>query len=167
MEVIEIKLSRLNNKLTGVKLIDNESWIVLNDNPGDYILDGYRFVNKKFIKQEKKLLPNNIKDKILILKFQYDMVKQLETIPTNSYKSLFSYLKEKSVLVEISLDKDECILVGKIVNVFEKSFEIEKISTKATILGIENLKFSIVRSVGLKTDYLNSLELYLNTSDIE
>ena len=76
-------------------------------------------------------------------------------------------LKKHSVLIQIGLESDEYTLVGKVINVFEKSFVLEKISTDANIIGRENIKFSIVRCIEMKTDYLNSLELYLNTSDIE
>ena len=163
MEVLEIKLSRQKHTLLGIKLIDNDSWIILNDNPGDYILDGYRFVNKRFIKRETKLADDNIKNKILNLKYQSDIIKPLEAIPLNNYKILFSYLKEQGVLVEVTLETDEYILIGKIVDVFEKSFVLEKISTSAIIFGKENLKFSLVRCVAMKTDYLRSFELYLDS----
>ncbi len=163
METVEIKLSRQKNTLFGIKLFENDNWIILNDNPGDYVLDGYKFINKHFVKNHQKLPDNNIKNQILKIKYLPEIIKPIESIPINDYKSFFSYLKEQGSLIEVNLESDEYILIGKVVGLFEKSFVLEKIGTEANILRRENLKFSIIRCIGMKTDYLKSLELYINS----
>lgn len=162
MEICEIKLNRQKVKLLGVKLFENNCWIVLNDSPGDYVLDGYKLINKQFVKNESKLSEDNIKYQILNLKFKDQTFEYLNSLNFDNYKNLLSCLETQKSLIEISLGSEDYILIGKIVNVFEKSFTIEKIGVNTTILGIENIKYSVIRSIGLKTDYLKSLELYLN-----
>lgn len=164
MEVVEIKINRHKDVIYGIKIFENESWVVINENPSDYVLDGYKFIYKKYIKYINILDEEEIKQIILNSKFKPDTTNYINNIPIYDLKELLIYLRETKELIEFSLDTDEYILVGKVVDVFDKSFLLEEISTKGEVLRRENIKSKVIRSIGIKTDYLNSLELYKELS---
>jgi hypothetical protein len=159
MKIIEIKLSRYPDKIKGIVIQDGGQWIMINENEVDYILNGYRFINRKYVTDAKEIEKNSILYQILHLKYTQSSIN----IPLNNYEDLLSYIKEQDLLIDVGLESDSFMLVGRVGKIFTKSFLLYKIGVDAKDIGIENIKFSTIRYISIKTDYLDSLDLYLKS----
>jgi hypothetical protein len=130
---------------------------MVNENEVDYVLNGYTFINRKYIKSIKEFEKDNTKYKILLLKYAHPT----DNVPLEKYEDVISYIKNQNLLIAVGLENSDFILVGKVGNVFKKSFILNKIGADAKSIGHENIKFLTIRYISIATDYLNSLDLYL------
>src|SRR5690606_41336462 len=75
--------------------------------------------------------------------------------------SLYSFLQEKKILVQIELESDEFAFIGFISKLNEKSFILKKVSVEGNLVNETNFQYNKVRNIYVKTDYLESLEKYI------
>ncbi len=166
MEILDIKISRRSEILSGIALSEGQIWLFIKNNPVDYMLDGYSYVNKKYIK--KIYIPyqhSDFEHEIFRLKFCNDIQEHNdlhEKNKLNSYLKLMSSFLEQQKIIEVELESDNYCLIGKINKVNEKSFVLNMIGTKGENLGEVNIKLHSVRMINTETDYLNSLKLYFD-----
>lgn len=157
MDVAEIKISRYHKIINGIKVMHGEQWYVIQENEIDYILNGYMFININYIKTIKQLTVDNIKYQILNLKY----VPVTFDTSLDNYENLLFYIKQQNLLISIGLENDGYIIVGKISNVLKRYLVIDKIGTNTENIGQAKIYFSKIRFLEIRTDYLNSLELYM------
>lgn len=164
MEIIKYKISRYGKSpLVGVKIKEGQQWASIKYNEVDYIIDGIRFINTKYICRQTKVEANDMVAKVIPLKYN-DVLKDRELVGRlnlDSYHGFFCDLIPMGFLVEIGLDKEDCIYVGTITKVNEKSVTFDTIGTFAEDTGMMNIPFDRIRYISIETDYLNSLDLYL------
>jgi hypothetical protein len=158
MKIVDIKISRYCDKIHGIEIKEGYQWYFIQENEIDYVLNGYMFINKKYIKDIDSLEKYTMKYKVLNLKY----TPPVFDISLNTYEDVLLSLKEQNELISIGLDNSGLILVGRIHKIHNKSFILNKIGINGEETGTENLKFSIIRYISIKSDYLNSLDLYLN-----
>ncbi len=167
MEIIDIKISRRSEILSGIALSEGQIWSFIKNNPVDYMLDGFSYVNKKYIKKiYNPYQKSDFEYEIFRLKFSTDDIQKHNDVheknKLNSYLELmFSFLEQQKI-IEVELESDNYCLIGKITKVNEKSFVLNMMGTEGENLGEENIKFQSVRMINIETDYLNSLKLYFD-----
>jgi len=166
MELLEIKIIRFKELLYGILLGEGTQWTLTKAQKGDYMLDGYNFINNKYIVY-KNCIPESTKEyKILSIKNESEEKKYDDGFDDpsilNDYRSLFTFCKEKDVLVSVYLHSQDFIYVGKIKEVRSNSFVMEKYDVNMTIFDYENISFEKIRNLAMHTDYLESLNLLLD-----
>jgi len=160
MKLLKIKISRRPELVTGIHVKEGSNWIIIQENPVDYILDGYTIINKVFIKSIiEPFEKDSFEYKIFDLKYRAMSVDLIFDLDTD--KALISFFERTDKLIGLELESDDYTLVGKVSKVNDKSFLFKMIGTKGQFLREENLKFSSIRKVDIDTDYLQSLENYL------
>jgi hypothetical protein len=160
MELIDLKISRRPELVSGIKLRDEGQWILIKNNPVDFVLDGYSFVNKKYLKKVLRVSEQDFDFKVLYVKYKDERFLSFES-SLESYKNLMEYFLNIHKLLEIELESSDYCIIGRVVRTNEKSFVLNKLSVEGEFLGEENLKFDSVRIINCDTDYLSSLEKYL------
>lgn len=160
MELINIKISRRPELISGIKIKEGNQWILINQNPVDYVLDGYSYINKKYLKNTVIVSEDNFTHKVLTKKYN-DNTNLFSQDALETFKSLLLNLVDASKLIEFEFESSDYCIIGKIARINEKSFAIKKLSTKAEFLGEESFKIESLRIISTDTDYLNALEAYL------
>ena len=64
----EYKIKRYKDSVVGISLGKGTQWSLMRNNPVDYVLDGYQFVNRDFIQEEHIIQDDIMLCKILPLK---------------------------------------------------------------------------------------------------
>lgn len=164
MDLIDIKIKRRPNIISGIKIQEGVSWLLIKYNPVDYVLDGYGLINKKFLQKTISVNKNDIKYKILELKAQHLCLDKYDLDDT---LALFSFLKENKTFIQVELESDDYCLIGVVHKINEKSFVLNEISTKGKFIKLENIKYNTVRNIYLNNDYLKSYECYLRFEEVD
>ena len=167
MEFIKYKINRYGiTPIYGVLLHEGNQWIVTKDNVVDYVLDGIRFTNTDYIRHRKVIERSTMEAQIISMKyidFQEDC-KMVRNICLDDYCGVFHAIMNQHQLIEIGLDKSECVFVGTVSHVNEKSFIVETIDTMTNFSQKMRIPYKTVRYFKIKTDYLNSLELFIRSN---
>ena len=164
MEIIEFRISRYGNTpIFGVCLSEGQNWLVIRENEVDYSLDGIKFINKKFIRH--RIIVDNDAMKRTILSSKYSNYEKdksvIESLNLDKNTDLFQSLKNKNCLLGVGLNKKDKFFVGRIENIYEKSISLRTIGTFTEDCGMMNIPFDRIRFINIDTDYLNSLNLYM------
>ncbi|MCG2792150.1 MAG: hypothetical protein L6262_01215 [Weeksellaceae bacterium] len=161
MKLVNIKISRYPNPVSGIKLYENNNIIIILYNPVDYVLDGINIINKKYIKIIEEEKEDVLKLDILNYKvglrnyfLEYDNFTEIHDIIKYFYV-------QKSKLIEIGLESSSYSLIGNILKLNEKSFILNLLSTKAKFIKEERIDYDKIRILSFNNDYLNAFEYYL------
>ncbi len=85
----------------------------------------------------------------------------MENFNLNVSSEFFQGLKKKNYLLSVGLDRSDEIYVGWIKKIYEKSISLNTIGTHTEDTGMMNIPFDRIRFINIDTDYLNSLNLYM------
>jgi hypothetical protein len=157
--LIELKL-RGYEPFIGVFLNFGEEWIIIRNISGDYIIDGFKLINRKYILNIQLVEEEPIRT-ITDIKhsgFQYKLGLNLDSTTA----LLQSLLNEKTLLL-ITLYDENAAYVGLIDTVNQKSLILHDLSSRGEFTNYNvGYKYQSIRVIEIKTDYLNSLDLYIN-----
>ncbi len=162
MKLVELKIRRFKELITGILLDSGKQWSLIRLNVVDYILDGFQFTNKKYVVYENDIKECTMLHKILSLKNRKEEIPFLDNNNIlDKNDSLYSYLKRDDILVAICLHREDVLYIGKIKDVGTKSFVLDSYDTELRKSGVMNIEFTKVRYVQIHTDYLDSLSLLI------
>ena len=68
MKLVELKIRRFKELITGILLDSGKQWALIRLNVVDYVLDGFQFTNKKYIVYENDIKECTMLHRILSLK---------------------------------------------------------------------------------------------------
>ncbi|MBT2559185.1 hypothetical protein J7E24_15450 [Hymenobacter sp. ISL-91] len=161
-QVATVKV-RGQSGLRGIILAIGEKWELLRSIPVDYVVDGMLLINQKHIVKKTRRDEDEFVEKILRLKMvPFENTQQFDL---NSTPNLFTQLQQQEKLVQFTLHDDSVNFIGQITQVNHKSFRCQLISVKAAWLQEVNIKYSSIRTIGLATDYVLSLQLAVDSED--
>lgn len=160
MSLYKFKISRRPTLLEGIKISESDNLLVFISNPVDFVLDGYGIINKHYLKNEEKINNDTVKEKIINLKVN-NLQNEISFLKINNIESLFDSLRKNKMLVHIEFESDDYCRLGIIKEINQDSFLINEINTKGVFYKEERIKFSKIRNIYVKTDYLKSYELFL------
>ena len=155
-KVVTIKM-RGGNYIQGIIVDTGLNWVLLKYIPVDYVVDGFVFINTKYISKIDISDDDLFTENILKLK-GVDFYTPLKFDLENADQFLKT-LKEKSILISIELKNPEKNYVGLITIEREKSMRVHLISKRADLLKEETFLYSELRAIYFENDYLYSLGL--------
>ena len=162
MEIVDIKVSRYQSLLRGALVSQGQQWILIEDNPVDYVLDGYSFINKKYVKHVSLCGHESITYKIISQKYQ-----KRDFCKLDNYFELIDYLRNNNLLITIGLSKQESILVGHIKKINSVSFKFHPLSVTLEHLDVMDIRYDQIRFINVNSDYLSSISNYLTKTGEE
>ena len=157
MNIVDVKISRYPNLIRGVVVEEGEQWVVLKENVVDYVLDGFLFINKRFVKRMDEIPHDSLEYKIISMKNP-----QMSFACLDNYVSVMEYLKSRKLLIGIGLEKQSFVLVGYIGDIFEKRIVFHPIGADLKDLPQITIDYRTIRYVSIKSDYLLSITKYLD-----
>lgn len=129
-------------------------------NPVDYVLDGIKFINTEKI-ENITVETNNFKDKVMMEKVQIYFEEQTKKIFNDSkisnFEELFTVIQSLDLLCELSLSEEDVVYIGKIIEVYEDSIDIDFFDTECKLMDQAYVEYEDITTVTIFSDYLNSL----------
>lgn len=162
MKVETLTIENWQEKEIGLLIAENEHWILVKHIPVDYVIDGYKLYNKRFIEERESNEETALIEKVLKLKgvkttapdsFEFDdVIKTLEWCE-DTY-GLFEFQDEETELFYGQLTE---------VNKDEDYFIIKTIKSDGGIEDEEEYEFSTneVKVITFETDYFTSVALLM------
>jgi hypothetical protein len=160
MEIIDIKIKRHKEIVRGIKIFENDAIVLIINNPNDFVLDGYSFINKKYI-SEIKTTDDDLKLKVFdnkIIDFNY---QKYLNYSLNSINEIVDDMMVNFNLVELYFESSSYSIIGKITKLNLKTFLIDLLSVKAMFIRTEKFYYDKLRIISFDNDYLKSLEFLI------
>ena len=155
-QIIKVKINRYPNAISGVYLYENEEFVVMLNNPVDYVIDGIYFINKNYIKNIE-IDQDIISNKILLHKAS---LYNTDNMNFSNFKKILQYLLNKQQLIEFYLDKQSYTLIGRIISIDNKVIKVNLVDTQSSFLKKEKISYNKIRILAINTDYVDALEWY-------
>ena len=154
--IIKVKINRYPNTISGVYLYENEEFVVMLNNPVDYVIDGIYFINKNYIKNietDQDIISN----KILLHKAS---LYNTDNMNFSNLKKILQHLLNKQQLIEFYLDKQSYTLIGRIISIDNEVIKVNLVDTQSSFLKKEKISCNKIRVLAIDTDYVDALEWY-------
>ncbi len=158
-QLISIEFEDKKEIFTGFLIDFTEDWILLRNNPIDFIVDGYTILRNKNLKSIIQDDDHEFTERVIKLKKLNTSAE--ETIPLSDFKTIITFIARKHSIFQIAKRSDKTVYLGKLTNIDQKDFTIEFLSPDAIFDGEMTIKTSKVRVIEFDTDYINSLKLVL------
>lgn len=150
-----IKIKGRKEKEFGILLDESEQWIYISSLYSDYMIDGYKVINKKYVISMERSDGDVFTEKVL--RANNRIISDFPKIPLET-NMLFSYLEKNQVAFDISTDKEDSIFVGKVQKRLEKSFYLKPLGTKGEWMNeLYLFRMGTIRIISFDTDYIKSL----------
>jgi hypothetical protein len=161
MKVETYKIKGWREKETGLLIAENEEWVLVKHIPVDYMVDGYKLYQKKFIKKRISRDAEGQIAKVLQL-------KNVKAIPPKGFKfegalDILKWVEKTYGLFEFQ-DKDESdLFYGRLNQIENDFFIIDMITADGVIEKEYEFDFSInkIRSITFESDYFESIRLLM------
>ena len=161
-QLISIEFEDKKDIYTGILIDYSKDWILLRNNPVDFVLDGFVVVRNKKIKSIFREPEYEFIEKVIRLKSI--KINAEEIIPLKDLFSILTFLTERYSLFQIATKSDKAVYIGKLKEFDNEELTIDFLSTFGKWDGEMDFKPNKVRIIEFDTDYLNSLKLVLNSN---
>ena len=158
-QVYSVLIDNWDEEITGVFVAEGKEWMLLYDNQNDFLLDGFRFIQKSKVDEIIREEDEIFKEKIFELKYQNLSFEHPFDLDNTSI--LLKALQEKNALIHFDTDDDEEIFVGKIEEIKAEDFCLQSLTSQGEWGEKYTCDFSEITSIAIQNDYLNSLSLLL------
>lgn len=160
IKVETYKIKGWKEKQIGLLVSENADWILVKYIPADYIIDGYKLYNKKFVKKRKA--PKNKKIE-LVLRLKNIELTNPDTFEFGNVLDILTWSEKKYGLFEFQDESEKELFYGKLNQIIEKDFIIDMIKAGGKIEKNYDYQFSSkkIRAIGFETDYFNSVVLLM------
>jgi hypothetical protein len=156
-----IKTLNTSDEISGILLDVGKEWILLKNIWGDFMINGYVLLRRKYITDccaEKK----GALTKYVLLAKDVLFVSELDLI-LDTIKSPFNYLFEQQKTFEIEItskDMADLIYLGRIVEMKEEEVCLEMLSPNGKWENKDAFSYEEIMTIKFDTDYVNSLLLF-------
>jgi hypothetical protein len=153
---LSFKVRDWKDPIKGFLVDYNDEWILILNNPQDYIIDGYILLRFNYYARidNRNLLKDALTEKILTLKgFP---IKTLP-IPIDDLKTILSSISKKYGVFAFHRKPQYKFRVGKLKSLDKKQLVIDALDPDAEWIGTNQFRPSDIRTIEFDTDYLNSL----------
>jgi hypothetical protein len=159
-QLIEIEFVDKKEIFTGFLIDYSDDWILLRNNPVDFILDGF------VILRNKNILVVN-RDQDLAFTEKIIRLKGLKTnsddiIPIKDLATIINFLSEKYEIFQISKKSAKSAYLGKLIELTDEELTIDFLDTKGQFGGELSFNPEKIRVIEFDTDYINSLKLVVS-----
>ncbi|MFD1469991.1 hypothetical protein ACFQ48_17310 [Hymenobacter caeli] len=153
-----LKLADWEEDIFGLLLAENEDWLLLRHIAGDYQVDGYQLVAKRFITSNKADKWRAQTARVLKLKSVSNEVPQGFAFGT--IVDMLQYIEQRYKLFQIKDEEDTCFC-GQLRDYDETHYRINSLSPRAVLDLDYNswFLFDELITIEFGTDYLESLQL--------
>ena len=161
MKFRNYKIRGYQNPESGIEISRGPDWILLQDNPTDFFIDGLKFIHRSYVIREVHTSYDALMRDVLKLK-KIDQSQEIDAQLKD--QPLFEYFFQSGKLIQIYQTRQNSTLIGKVVRVSANSFKLRLLGTKGEWQEELSFRYARIRVLKFGTDYLKSFELYVSKS---
>jgi len=159
-QLIEIEFVDKKEVFTGFLIDYSDDWILLRNNPVDFILDGFVILRNKNILVVNRGQDLAFTEKIIRLKGL--KTNSDDIIPIKDLATIISFLAERYGIFQISKKSAKSAYLGKLIELNDEELIIDFLDTKGQFGGELSFNPEKIRVIEFDTDYINSLKLVVS-----
>ena len=156
-QLITIEFDDKKEIFSGFLIDWTEDWILLKNNPVDFIIDGYTILKNKNVKAIIQDKDHEFTERVIKLKGLKTSAQQI--IPLTDLSSIIYFLAAKYEIFQIATKSDKAVYLGKLIELTEDELLIDFLGTEGQFEGEMSFKPNKIRVIEFDTDYINSLKL--------
>jgi hypothetical protein len=158
-QLISIVFEDQKEIFTGFLIDWTEDWILLKNNPVDFIIDGYTILKNKNVKSIIQDEDYEFTERVIKLKGLKTNAEEI--IPLNDLSSIINFLASKYEIFQIATKSDKAVYLGKLIEINDEELIIDFLGAEGTFDGEMSFKLNKVRVIEFDTDYINYLKLVI------
>ncbi|MFV8366690.1 hypothetical protein [Flavobacterium sp. XS1P27] len=159
-QLISIEFEDKKDVFSGFLIDWTEDWILLKNNPVDFIIDGYTILKNKNVKSIIQDKDHEFTERVIKLKGLKTSAEEI--IPLKDLHSIITFLAKKYEIFQITKKSDKAVYLGKLIDLNEKELVIDFLGTEGKFDGEMSFKQNKIRVIEFDTDYINSLKLIVD-----
>ena len=159
-QLITIQFEDKKENFSGFLIDWTEDWILLKNNPVDFIIDGYTILKNKNVKAIIQDKDHEFTERVIKLKGLKTSAEEI--IPLQDLSSIIHFLASKYTIFQIATKSDKAVYLGKLIELNEEELVIDFLGTEGQFDGEMSFKPKKIRVIEFDTDYINSLKLIVD-----
>ncbi|CAM3975216.1 hypothetical protein FLSI110296_06575 [Flavobacterium sinopsychrotolerans] len=159
-QLITIEFEDKKEIFSGFLIDWTEDWILLKNNPVDFIIDGYTILKNKNVKAIIQDKDHEFTERVIKLKGLKTSAEEI--IPLQDLSSIINFLANKYEIFQIATKSDKAVYLGKLIELNEEEMVIDFLGTEGQFEGEMSFKPNKIRVIEFDTDYINSLKLIVD-----
>jgi hypothetical protein len=156
-QLISIEFEDKKDIFSGFLIDWTEDWILLKNNPVDFIIDGYTILKNKNVKLIIQDKDHEFTERVIKLKGLKTSAEEI--IPLKDLSSIINFQADKHEVFQIAKKSDKAVYLGKLIELNEEELLIDFMGTEGEFDGEMSFKLDKIRVIEFDTDYINSLKL--------
>lgn len=156
-QLVSIEFLDKKEIYTGFLIDYSDDWILLRNNPVDFIIDGFVILKNKNIERMYRDSNHEFTEKVIRLKGLKTNAKDI--IPIKDLASIVHFLDKKYGIFQIAKKSATSAYLGKFIRMNDEELIIDFLDTKGQFGGELNFNPEKIRVIEFDTDYINSLKL--------
>lgn len=159
-QLISIEFDDKKEIFSGFLIDWTEDWILLKNNPFDFIIDGYTILKNENVKSIIQDKDHEFTERVIKLKGLKTSAEEI--IPLKDLSSIINFLENKYEIFQIAKKSDKALYLGKLIELNEEELVIDFLGTEGKFEGEMSFKQNKIRVIEFDTDYINSLKLIVD-----
>jgi len=156
-QLVSIEFLDKKEVYTGFLIDYSDDWILLKNNPVDFIIDGFVILKNKNIERIYRDQDHEFTEKVIRLKGLKTNAKDI--IPIKDLASIISFVDKKYGVFQIAKKSATSAYLGKLIQLNDQELIIDFLDTKGQFGGELSFNPEKIRVIEFDTDYINSLKL--------
>jgi len=156
-QLVEIEFQDKKEIFTGFLIDYSDDWILLRNNPVDFILDGFVILKNKNIEAVNRDHDLAFNEKVIRMKGL--QINSEDIIPIRDLASIMKYVSEKYGIFQLAKKSSKSAYLGKLIDFTDEELTIDFLDTKGQFGGELSFNPEKIRVIEFDTDYINSLKL--------
>jgi hypothetical protein len=159
-QLISIEFDDKKEIFSGFLIDWTEDWILLKNNPFDFIIDGYTILKNENVKSIIQDKDHEFTERVIKLKGLKTSAEEI--IPLKDLSSIINFLADKYEIFQVAKKSDKAVYLGKLIELNEEELVIDFLGTEGKFEGEMSFKQNKIRVIEFDTDYINSLKLIVD-----
>jgi len=159
-QLVEIEFQDKKQIFTGFLIDYSDDWILLRNNPVDYILDGFVVLRNKNIEAIHRDEEHIFTEKVIRLKGIN--INTEDIVPIQDLNSILNFLDQKYTIFQLAKKSSKAVYLGKLISLTEDELLINFLETRGNFGGELAFNPEKIRVIEFDTDYINSLKLVVS-----
>jgi hypothetical protein len=162
-QLISVEFDDKKEIFTGFLIDYSDEWILLRNNPVDFILDGFVLLKNKNLQSIQRDADHEFTEKVIRLKGTKTNAEDI--IPIKDLASIVRYLDTKYGIFQISKKSSKSAYLGKLMELNKEELTIDFVDIRGQFGGELSFNPEKIRVLEFDTDYINSLRLVIQDDE--
>lgn len=159
-QLISIEFEDRKEIFSGFLIDYTNDWILIKNNPVDFIIDGYVILKNKNIRSITRDGDTAFTESVIRLKGL--KTNSDEIIPLRDLSSILTFITNKYGIFQIAKKSEKAVYLGKLIKLDDEELVIDFLETRGKFGGELSFNPNKIRVIEFDTDYINSLKLLVD-----